>query len=57
MDARVNKLSPCKVPDQYLKNQKRLLNFYLKKGKNCKFKSVFTNTKNYPVILKYELNI
>ena len=27
MDARGNKLSSCKIPDQYLKKQKKLLNF------------------------------
>ena len=27
MDARGNELSSCKIPDQYLKKQKKLLNF------------------------------
>ena len=27
MDARWNKLSSCKIPDHYLKKQKKILNF------------------------------
>ena len=42
MDARGNKLSSCKIPDQYLKKQKviELLENLPKKWKNIKIKRI-----------------
>ena len=46
MDAKGNKLFPCKIPDQYLKKQKKSFNFsLLKKAKNSVLKSVLQTLK------------
>ena len=46
MDVKGNKLFPCKIPDQYLKKQKKSFNFsLLKKAKNSVLKSVLQTLK------------